>query len=699
MAILGSIRKRPLFLILIIGLAIFAFILADGINSNNGPSRNNIGSINGNDISGEEFARRVDVQKNRNQNATSMQNVNSVWDAFVREKVYENQIEKSGIIVGEKDIWDAMINNPSYQNSPNFKNEEGLFDENKLKEFIATMKSTPEGKANWLNAEKSLINSIKQSTYDNLIKAGLTASLKEGQQFYASENTSTSIKFVFEPFTTIKDSLVKVNDAEVTAYVKSHADEFKVDAKTEIEYVNFEVKPSKEDIAIVKKELVKLKNDFTDYNKKLKKDETITGFTNTEDNIGFVNDYSDLSYVDKAYFTNDLATGIYDSISKLPKGSVYGPYLDGDYYKLTKYVADEDVKSVKASHILLAYQGAERASPGVNRTKEEAEKEAKVLLKKVNATNFADLAKANSDGPTATKGGDLGDWKKKGNFVKEFDDFIFANKKGKIDIVETNFGFHIIKVDDIQIEKALNLAILSRKIDPSQETESNIYQQAETFASDLIDGKEILELAKTNNYAIKKANNLTELSENITGLGNQREIVKWTFDKSTNIGNVKRFDLESSFVIVLLKNKYKKGLTSLAVAKPNVVKILEQDKKTVLIKTKMIGATLDEIAKSVGKTINTANEISITKPTINVGGNDENIAGALLHMNEGDIKIITGQNGVYAVEIVKKTPLHDIKKYDTYARKITTQLKTKSSQVYNALKEGAEIEDQRNLFY
>ncbi|MCF6350745.1 MAG: peptidylprolyl isomerase [Flavobacteriaceae bacterium] len=698
MAILGSIRKRPLFLILIIGLAIFAFILADGINSDNG-STSVIGSINGKDINGEVFSKRIDAQKNRNQNASSMQNVNTVWDAFVREKIYEDQIEKSGIIIGENDIWDAMINNPTYQNSPNFKNDEGLFDENKLKEFIATMKSTPEGKLNWLNAEKNIIKSIKQISYNDLIKAGLTASLKEGQQFYNYENTSADIQFVYEPYNTISDSIVKVSDAEVTAYIKENADQFKVEASREIEYVNFEIKPSEEDITLVKKELTKLKNDFTEYNSKAKKDETIIGFTNTEDNIGFVTEYSDISYLDKIYFTKDLATGVYDSVSKLPKGSVYGPYVEGGYYKLIKFVADKEEKSVKPSHILIAYEGSERAKESVKRTKEEAEKQAKIVLKKITKNNFADLAKEYSDGPSGSKGGDLGGWKKKGSFVKTFDDFVFTAKKDEVGLVETNFGYHLIKINDIKTEAGLNLAIVSRKIDPSENTVNNIYQQAETLATDLISGKDILELAKTGNYAIKKASNLTNLSENIIGLGNQRDIVKWSFENDTNNGDVKRFDLENSFVIVQLKNKYKKGLMSLAVAKPKVLPTLEKAKKIKLIKTKMVGNTLDEIAKSVGKTINTANNVSATKPNLKVSGNDENVVGALLYMNEGDLKVIDGKSGVYAVKIIKKIPAHDIKKYDTYSKNITTQLKTKTAQIYNSIKEGAEIEDQRASFY
>lgn len=694
MAILGSIRKRPLFLILIIGLAIFAFILADGINSN-GPTSSNIGSVNGEDITNEEFSRIVENQKSRRPNvASSLVNVNSAWNTILREKVYLDAIEKAGVVIGENDIWNYMINSPGNQNSPQFQNEEGLFDEDKLKEYIATLKGAKDTKAQWIANEKSIVKYLKQTTYDNLVKAGLTASLKDGQRNYFSENSSADIDFVYYPHSLIEDSEVKVTDTEITTYIKSHEDKYKTDATREIEYVNFEIKPSTEDIETIKANLALLINDFPDAG------QNITGLKNTKDNAGFVNEYSDTNYDDKVFFTNDLATGIYDTIQKLPLGSVYGPYKDGDYFKIVKYVANKDQYEVKSSHILIGYVGAPGSGPNVKRTKEEAEKFAKGL--KVTASNFEEMAKTNSDDlRTANVGGSRGDWvvENKSSFIEEYNDFIFKKKKGNIGVVETIRGYHIVIVDDTKTTAGLSLAIVSQKIESSEATESDIYQNAETFAADLATGKDIIELAKTNNLAVKKANKLTDLSEKINELGDQREIVKWTFERNTKIGAVKRFDLENSFTVVRLKNKNKKGLTTVAVAKPSIVPILEKIKKGDLIKAKMTGATLEEIATAVGKEIKNSKEVSIIKPSLSIGGKNDNIAGALLYMNEGDIKIINGENGVYAIKVLKKSPMPDIKKYDTYSKKITTQLQNKGTQIFNALKDASNIEDNRAKFY
>ncbi len=696
MAILSDIRKRPIFLVIIIGLALFAFVLSDILTKNSGPSRKNIGEINGESITPQEFAKYVDAQKNRG--GSTMQTVNQVWNQLVREKLYDKQIEDAGIVVGEKDLWDAIVN--IYKNSPNFQNEAGLFDENKLKEYIATLKDNPAAWQNWEANLENIKKSVKQSTYNNLISAGLTASLKDGEREYYENNKKHNVKFAYQPYSSVKEDEAKVTDEEIKTYIKAHPNQFKAEPTTEVEFVKFDVKPSNTDIKAVKDEVTKLINDHEEYSENIKQNIKVNGFKNIKDNEAFVNEYSDIAYSDKPYFKEDLEEKTYDTLSKLPNNFVYGPIKEGDYFKLYKKIKDEDVKSVKASHILVSYKGAQSAKPTITRTKEEAKTEAEKLLKKVNAKNFADMAKEFSDGPSGAKGGSLGDFGRKGRFVKDFDEFIFSNPKGKIGLVETPFGFHIIKVDDVKTDKALKLAIIARKIDPSTKTESEIYQKAETLASEIENGKKLEDLAKAGNYTVKKSNNITELSETINGLGNQRDIVKWTFDKDTKVGNVKRFDLnDGNYAVVILKGRYDKGLSSIANARPKIEPILKKEKKAAIIRKKISGNSLEEMAKSIGRPISTADEVSIINPNFKVGGNDETVAAALLNTKEGDVEIIDGKNGVFIIKVVKVIEPFDVKKYSTFSNNITQKLKSKTNKVFDALKEKAEIEDNRTVFY
>ena len=705
MAILAQIRSRTIFLIIIIGLALFAFVIGGLFDGSGGPSRNNIGSINGEDISNEKFSKLLESQKNNR--VSSIQAVKNVWNNVVREKVYEDAIDKAGIVIGEKDIWDSMISNSSIQNDQRFKDESGLFDENKLKEYIATLKDnsdTPQGAAqwrDWVSYEESIKTNLAQTTYNNLIKSGLTATLKEGERLYKSENTSTDVEMFYVPYSSIKDSEVVISDSEITNYITSHAKEFNVNANTEIEFVKFDVKPSDKDIQDVKEKITVLITDHEEWNDAAKSNEKVPGFINAKDAKEFVRENSDSPFVDKLYLKKDLPLNVFDTIMTKAVGYVYGPYRDGDYFKIAKTLSKDGEKSVKSSHILIAYKGASRAKPEVTRTREEAEKIAKDLLKEVNKDNFADKAKENSDGPSATKGGELGFYKQ-GQLATEFNDFIFddKNKVGKIELVETSLGFHIIKIDEKKTDAGLKLAIVTRKIDPSEETESKIYQETETFASDLTNGKDLVELVKEKNYSLKKANKIEALSESITGLGNQRNIVKWTFDKETKIGDVKRFELESGdYAVVILKNRHKKGLMSLENAKSKIEPILKKEKKASLIRAKFSGNSLEEMAKSVNKTITSSKGVSVSNASFKSGGKDLNVAGALLYIKENDSKIIDGNNGVYVVKVIKKNIPYEIKNFNTYSNTISNKLKAKASKVYDALKESSDIEDNRTLFY
>ncbi|MEX1384025.1 SurA N-terminal domain-containing protein, partial [Lutibacter sp.] len=162
MAILSKIRDRSMFLILIVGLALFAFVLdPSSIQQFFSSSKvNSIGEVNGEDIDREEFARQVEAYRTQSGGrASQMQAVNAVWSGMISEKIFEDQLEKAGIVIGEKDIWDAMTSLQEIQNSPLFKNEANLFDEEKLKEYIANMKDDAESGnsqawMNWLATEK-----------------------------------------------------------------------------------------------------------------------------------------------------------------------------------------------------------------------------------------------------------------------------------------------------------------------------------------------------------------------------------------------------------------------------------------------------------------------------------------------------------------------------------------------------------------
>ncbi len=711
MAVLSDIRKHSIFLIIIIALALFSFVLSGIFKSNTlfGKNVTDIGSVNGEPIGREEFAQQVEYfRNNSNRNISQMQQVNSAWNNLVREKIYKTQLEKSGIVVGEQDVWNAIVNQFKAQNNPMFQNELGMFDEEKLKEYIANMKDSAndseQAKAAWLgwvNYEKNIKSSLEQNTYNSLIRSGLNSTLKEGERKYFYDNNNVNMKYVYVPFSSVSDSLVKVTDEEIKSYIKEHAKDFKADASRDIEFVNFEIRASKEDENEIKNELKSLIKDKEEYSAAAKNTVKITGFANATDMKDFfVTNDSDTPFDDAFYTKKSLPKILADSLFDKNPGAIYGPYKDGGYYKLSKITAVKQLPdSVKASHILISYKGSAVRDPSLQYSEKEAKKIADSILKIVKAdkSKFASIAKEMSvDKASGAKGGDLG-WFVYKSMVPEFRDFVFENKTGDIDVVKTQFGYHIIKIDGQKNkQRAVQIATFSRKIDPSDKTENEIFQEAETFASEVSTGKDFEKYAKEKNYPVIPVMNLKELDENISILGPQRQIVRWAFDKNTNENDVKRFDTDKGYAIVKLVKKHKKGLAD----RNGIVRgILMNKKKAELIAKRSTGKELEEIAKQNQTTVKTAMAVSNASPVLPGEGRFPEIIGVATSLDENKLTKIDGQRGVAFVIVTKKNKATALGNYQGNKNARERQLRNRNIQIYNAIKDNSEIEDNRATFY
>ncbi|MDH3381830.1 MAG: SurA N-terminal domain-containing protein, partial [Flavobacteriaceae bacterium] len=238
MAILSKIRERSVFLIVIIGLALFAFVASpsDIMKFFDSSKINAIGEVNGEDLSREEFARQVEAYKaNYGSNVSQTQAMNAVWENMVSEQIFKTQLETAGIVIGEQDVWQAIISLPAIQDSPIFKNEAGLFSEDKVKEYIVNLKESAEvgdnvGWLEWLRTEKSIRTNLERTTYSNLVSVGLGATLKEGERAYQSSNMKITGQFVQVPFTSIEDSKITISDDEIEQYISKHEKQYKVEA-------------------------------------------------------------------------------------------------------------------------------------------------------------------------------------------------------------------------------------------------------------------------------------------------------------------------------------------------------------------------------------------------------------------------------------------------------------------------------------
>ena len=404
MAVLGKIRQRSIFLILVIGMALFAFVISGVFGSNSastGPT-DPVAVINDDEVD-IDFFRQMVEQTERTYNYSTLQSVNLVWNQALRNTIFDQQFEELGIDAGKDQLEQIISSDESVISNPSFQNEAGFFDFGVFTDFIAQMKvENPVSYENWKIQEQSIIGVAKQRIYLDLIKSSSGITEAEAKADYHSKNDNINIQYVQIPFDVISDSLVNVSDAEVKNYIKEHEADFKRESSRNIQYVLFDEAPTEDDLSSIRLRLDALKEERVAYNDVSKLTDTLEGFRSTKNIADFIDEYSEESF-DSVYrargeFNNEYA----DILFKLSKGEVFGPYRDRGDFKISRLIDRKVNASLRASHILIAFNVATRAPSEVSRTKAEAKSEANRVYKMARraSSDFEALVREYSDGPT-----------------------------------------------------------------------------------------------------------------------------------------------------------------------------------------------------------------------------------------------------------------------------------------------------------
>lgn len=697
MAVLSKIRQRSVLLILVIGFCLLAFIIGDLFNSGqfNRMSKD-VGSVNGKDIPFEDFRVKVsNVEKSGQQGMTPTQAVNRVWDQEVSIALLTAEFDKLGIRAGEKHIMEALKSNPNIGQNPMFLNEAGQFDLVKFKEYF---KSNPEQAQFIKDTEKDAALNAKYMIYNTLVKAGMYTTEAEGKLKYEMEANKVNFDYVAVLYSTVKDSEVKISDAEIVDYMKKNEKKYKADENRELDYVLIDDKASPEDEAEVKAKVNGLLNARIVYNEKTGKNDTLPGFKGAANTIDFVNENSDMPY-DSTYVTKQsLPAEHADALFNLPAGEIYGPYMRGAYYCVSKSLGRKAGANAKASHILISYEGTSVPNKKEKRTKEQAKAKAEMLLAQVkaNPSSFLMLALTSSDDSSAQQGGDLG-YFGQGQMVKPFNDFVFNNPIGTIGLVETDFGFHIINVTDKQ--DAVRLATIAQKIEPSDATTDKLYTKAVKFEMDA-NAKDFAATAKAAGLTVNPSVKVKAMDEYFGGVGAQRQIVRWAFEKDTKEGDVKRFEIANlGNVIVKLKKVNAEGLTAIDEARTMIEPILKNKKKAEKIKAKMKGASIEAIAQASGSTVQQVADMTIDNANLPGAGPEKKVVGTAFATGVNKVSApIEGNSGVFVVKPTVITKAPAIKDHKDYIAKVKAQVNGYSGRVIPALKAEADIEDNRAEF-
>lgn len=692
MAMMAKMRSLAPAFILTVGVLFVLFMIISDSNVLEalGGRTNNIGSVNGQDITYQEFQQALEQQREVQKNQTGQdltedqidQLNEQVWDALVTQVLFQQMIDNYGLKVTDEEVTSIILgDDPPAFLKQNFIDSLGSFNRALYEDALFN----PQNKEALVQAEEMVRQSRLREKMLSVISASVTVGEDEVKRKFVDQNINVNAEYVLFDLAAIKDTDIKVTDDDIEAYYEKNIKNYNVQAQRKLKYILFPNQPSAEDSQQVKRGLESVLTKMVD---------------DTIDFKELVEIYSELPYSKDTSAVNVLDPAVVEALNNAQVGSVVGPIETNQGYTLIKYhgtVASSEV-TARASHILINQFGSEE------KNLEEANKIYNELKAGV---NFQSTAKEKSMDPgSAQKGGDLG-YFGKGMMVKEFEDAVFSGKVGEVQKpVKTSFGYHIIKVTD-RVSKKYVVEKIVNPVKQSASTRDKMYNAANDFSY----------LAKKNGFD-KEAGLVTyKVQETpffvktgtIPGLGANKRLIEFSFENSVNtIGDP--FKVFNGYIVVQIAESKSEQFKPLEEVKEQIRPIVLKEKKY----QKLIGK-VNNVHKKINGDLNKAPQVdaglqvlttgSFTPLSIvpNVGRDYAFISASMKLPLKKVSEPVKGLKGYYLLRVIERTDF-DSEAYKTQSTNIrATLIQEKKSRFLNQwvekLKENAEIVDNRYLFF
>lgn len=694
-------------LIAIIGLALLAFVLQDLFQSTGRHREYNVAVVDGEKIPYKDFEDLKDknienMKRNYGGNLTSTQTYsvyNSTLEQMIKDHIMTKEYEAIGMNVSAEELYDQFVGDQPHEWVVNsFGDANGDVNREQLAQYIQSLDEAPmEYRSQWVDFENAIKDNRLEKKFENLLKASYYVPGKLAEKYYSNKNDKSSAEVIALRYSGIADSTVVVTDQDNKKFYEENKYKFETDATRGIEYVVFDIKPSVADDEATREIVADMKADFA-----------------ATDNVAnFVNANSDRRYDSTWMGRTDVPTVIESAIfdNGNQPGFVFGPYFDENAYNLVRIVDMQNrADSLRASHILIPYIGALRSEDTIT-TKEVAQNRAdsicNVLKKNTkDVTLFGQLAsKFSSDKGSAEKEGDL-DWFTDGMMVYNFNEFVMNNPVGQIGVVETPFGYHVIKVTGkTEMLPKARLAILSHDLTTSTKTYQDVFAKANKFVTENRTYDQFNAAIEAEGMTKRSQPRLTAATYQITGIDNPRQIVRWAFDKKTKVGDISSiFELDEMFVVAALTEAIPEGYAP-------IEKVIEQSKYQILNKKKgevavskmqACGTDYDRMVNELGAEKSNVSDITMESRVVGNFGVESDIVGLILGMKEGEVVgPVAGNSSAFVIKNVKHQDAAAANDYASIRKEKKAQFdnKVQNGGVYNALKNNAKIEDNRAIFY
>ncbi len=702
MALLQKIRKRAgVFVIIFVGVALVLFIVdPTTFQALFAKNETSIAEINGDDAEYEEFQEYYNghrdfllvAQQKGNLEADEDQRIREqAWNDILQKYLLEPYYEEVGLSVSEAELEDLLYgSNIHYVITQNFTNQQtGQVDTVQIRNFFDSAADDP-NYAIIAEYWKEIIQRDRISTkYNNMVAKGFYTPVALAKMDYEESNNLVDFEYVYRAYKDIADEDMKVTDSDIKKYYDNHQYMF-IEAKPsrDIEYVVFNVIPSAEDTAAIYADVEAMYVEFNELE---------------EGYLDYASRYSEFKAQDKFISELELPTGLSPEFYEQEVGTTSEIIAAGNTFFFTRIVeVAERPDSAMASHILII--------PNDSVTIEECYAKADSLKRMIEeGEDFATLAFMNSEDPGSQQtGGDLG-WFTDGMMVPQFNEVCFTSELGTMEIVETQFGVHLILVTEkTEPNRKIKIATVNKEIRFSDRTANLYFSEASTFSANNTTGKKF-DAAIIEGKLVKRiASKLSELDNQISGIENAREIVRWAYEEETSEGSVSsvfNFESEGKFIVAQVSAIREKGVAPLEYVKELIKPIVLKDKKAALLMSELnkdISGSMDlmSIAGKYNKVLDTLTNVSFSSFSLPGIGIEPNVNAVAANMEVNKMsKPIKGNNGVFVIRVVN---MIDAPEKTDFSTDQLSVMKNQASQVYKlfeAIEKNAEITDNRARYF
>lgn len=738
MAIIGKIREKSGLLVGIVGLALLAFVLGD-YQSMFGSTEGKfgIGLVYGDKVNMDNYAAlSARVQEQDRSQASQEQKEfgdaemaaasDKAWNFMVDSIILHKEYEALGISVSDKEFNAYLLATdgfPVLQDLAKFftdsitgavSEQSTISGRQKLQETITQLKTSKEAgaKQQWEGTKKYYSDRRKQEKYFALLDQGIYVTKLEAKQEYLAQKEVKNISFVQRPFSEINDSDagIKVKENEIQAYFDQHKKEAKYQnrvASREVKIFEVSVLPSKQDSANFSQVIMKLKADF---------------LTSTNDSL-FVMKESE----NKIYFGDKRGTAVpkgnekanrfasyppdYDTIFKRAAiGELVGPYsMDGKMY-VSKVIGFTPSK-LKARHLLIATNG----TTDVNLIAAKR-KTADSLLKIINKDNFTELVAKYSQDPGSKDKGGLYENFLEGEMVSEFGGFCASNPVGKIAVVKTDFGFHIIEILEKGSSKFPVLTTIEKTFKASEESTTNkddeindLLYKLDQKITKLDDASKKIAafdtIVRRANYFVRPIL-IEDNDPKIFGLNSELavdKILELAYSEDVAVGTLISYPIKDKekYILAIVSAIKEQGTPLYEHVRSQMEKELIEEKKAKRLMNQMSKSKNLAVLAKKGNTIVNEAQITFGNPSMGNIGYEPEIVGALFStIKDGQTTIpLKGNAGVYTIKVVKTVKAPATNNYKAERDQLYNAAKSAfQGEVLSSLKKKADVIDNRRLY-